>query len=185
MRNLGIGVFLPGIMVSLALLLSACGASLDSGVPTTSSSQTPATVAASPTPTPSASAAACTSPATAATYQLPGATVLAGNLQIKDTTVGTGATAKTGNKITVSYTGSLTDGTVFDSSAKDNNGKPVSFTLAAGKVIAGWVEGIPGMKVGGTRELVIPAALGYSCAAQGAIPANSTLIFTVQLLGVS
>ncbi|MGH7642489.1 MAG: FKBP-type peptidyl-prolyl cis-trans isomerase, partial [Candidatus Dormibacteria bacterium] len=117
-------------------------------------------------------------------YQLAGARQLAGKLQVKDTTIGTGATAKSGDKIKVSYTGTLADGTVFDSSAKDNNGKPVSFTLSAGKVIAGWVEGIPGMKVGGTRELVIPAALGYACTAEGSIPADSTLIFSVQLVGV-
>ncbi|HVB14263.1 MAG TPA: FKBP-type peptidyl-prolyl cis-trans isomerase [Candidatus Dormibacteraeota bacterium] len=114
-----------------------------------------------------------------------GAKVLAGNLQIKDQTVGTGKTAKVGDKINVNYTGTLPDGTVFDSSSKDNSGKPISFTLSDSNVIAGWVEGIAGMKVGGTRELVIPAALGYKCQAQGSIPADSTLIFTVQLVGVS
>ncbi len=184
-----VGVAVLGMAIGLVLLLSACGGSLDSGVAPTSSPQTPATVAVSPSASPSASASAsassCVSPDTEATYQLPGAKVLSGDLQIKDTTLGTGKTAKGGDTVKVTYTGTLPDGTVFDSSSKDNKGKPVSLTLAAGKVIEGWVEGVPGMKVGGTRELVIPAAQGYGCEAEGSIPADSTLIFTIQLLGVS
>jgi FKBP-type peptidyl-prolyl cis-trans isomerase len=183
-RNLGAVLAVPTLMLSVALLLTACGASLDSGVSPTSTPQTPSK--ASPSASASASASACVSPGdTEATYQLTGAQILAGNLQIKDTEVGTGAVAAVGDKIKVTYVGSLTNGKVFDRSTNDNNGKPVSFTLATGKVIAGWVEGIPGIRVGGTRELVIPAALGYGCTAEGSIPANSTLIFTVQLLGVS
>ncbi|MGA7172936.1 MAG: FKBP-type peptidyl-prolyl cis-trans isomerase [Candidatus Dormiibacterota bacterium] len=186
-RNLGTGSLAGlGTALSLALLLSACGASLDSGVTPTSSPQTPALPSASPSASATASASACVSPGdTEATYQLAGAQILAGNLQIKDTTVGTGATAADGDKIKVTYVGSLPDGTVFDRSTNDDGGKPISFTLATGKVIAGWVEGIAGMKVGGTRELVIPAALAYGCTADGKIPADSTLIFTVQLVAVS
>lgn len=164
------------------LLLAGCGASFDSGLSApTPTPSVPALASASP----SASASACTSPAATATYQLPGAKVLSGNLQVKDQVVGSGKEAESGDTVKVTYTGSLSDGTVFDSSAQDNAGKPVSFKLAAGSVIAGWVEGIPGMRVGGTRELVIPAALGYGCESEGSIPADSTLIFTVKLVAVS
>jgi FKBP-type peptidyl-prolyl cis-trans isomerase len=174
---------------SLALLLSACGGSLDSGVSAPSPQPTPSAVAASPSASasasPSASASTCVNPDTTATYQLAGSRVLAGDLQVKDQVIGTGAKAKGGDSIKVDYTGTLPDGTVFDSSSADNDGKPVSLTLAAGKVIEGFVEGINGMRVGGTRELVIPAALGYGCEAVSTIPANSTLIFTVKLVSVS
>ncbi|MGP8250023.1 MAG: FKBP-type peptidyl-prolyl cis-trans isomerase [Candidatus Dormibacteria bacterium] len=173
--------------LSLALLLSACGGSLDSGVSGPSPQPSPSAVAASPSASASASASAstCVNPDTTATYQLAGAHVLAGDLQVKDEVVGTGSEAKGGDTIKVDYTGTLPDGTVFDSSSADNAGKPVSLTLAAGKVIEGFVEGINGMRVGGTTELVIPAALGYGCEAVSTIPANSTLIFTVKLVGVS
>jgi len=98
--------------------------------------------------------------------------------------VGTGKQAKSGDTVKVDYTGSLADGTVFDRSSADNSGKPVSLTLGAGKVIEGFVEGLNDMRVGGTRQLVIPAALGYGCQAVSTIPANSTLIFTVKLVSV-
>jgi FKBP-type peptidyl-prolyl cis-trans isomerase len=104
---------------------------------------------------------------------------------VKDDVVGTGKQAKTGDTVKVDYTGSLPDGTVFDSSSADNDGKAVSLTLEAGKVIEGFVEGLNNMRVGGTRELVIPAALGYGCEAVSSIPANSTLIFKVKLVAVS
>lgn len=180
-----------GLAVCLGVLLSACGGSLDPGPLPTATSQSPVAVSPSsaptttPSTTPTATPSICSSPATSATYQLPGARVLAGNLQVKDETLGTGKTAKVGDKISVNYTGSLTDGTVFDKSTADNGGKPISFTLSSSNVIPGWVEGIAGMRVGGTRELVIPAALGYGCPANHTIPADSTLIFTVQLVGVS
>lgn len=104
-------------------------------------------------------------------------------LEMQDVTVGTGAEAVAGKTVTVNYTGKLTDGTVFDSSL--NPGRtPFSFTLGAGQVIQGWDMGVAGMKVGGTRILVIPASLGYGAQANGPIPANSTLIFEVQLLSV-
>lgn len=106
----------------------------------------------------------------------------ASGLQYEDLQVGTGATAKTGDTVTVNYTGWLTDGTKFDSSI--DRGKTFDFTIGAGNVIVGWDEGVPGMKVGGTRLLVIPPTLGYGSSAQGTIPANSTLIFEVQLVAI-
>lgn len=104
-------------------------------------------------------------------------------LKSTDQVVGTGAEAKEGSKITVKYTGKLTDGTVFDSTDKQG-GTPATFTLAKGSLIDGWVQGIPGMKVGGKRHLVIPAALGYGSQANGSIPANSTLEFDIELVDV-
>jgi FKBP-type peptidyl-prolyl cis-trans isomerase len=110
-------------------------------------------------------------------------TTLPNGLQIHDTQVGTGTEAKEGSTITVKYSGSLDDGTVFDSTDK-HGGDPVTFSLAKGSLIDGWVEGIPGMKVGGKRTLVIPSALGYGSQAQSSIPANSTLHFDIELIDV-
>lgn len=105
-------------------------------------------------------------------------------LQITDETVGTGAIAEAGDTVTVNYVGSLTDGTVFDASA-NHGSSGFTFTLGSGQVIKGWDEGIVGMKVGGKRKLVIPPSLAYGDQAVGsAIPANSTLVFEVELLKV-
>jgi FKBP-type peptidyl-prolyl cis-trans isomerase len=101
---------------------------------------------------------------------------------MEDTKVGTGAEAEVGDTVTVHYTGTLTDGTKFDSSRDRNT--PFTFTLGQGRVIQGWEQGIPGMKVGGMRKLTIPATLGYGTRGQGPIPPNATLIFDVELLKV-
>ncbi len=104
-------------------------------------------------------------------------------LGIKDEVVGTGAEAVAGKSITVNYVGVLTDGTKFDSSI--DRGTPFTFTLGAGQVIEGWDLGVTGMKVGGKRILVIPPNLGYGASSNGPIPANSTLYFEIELLGVN
>ncbi len=104
-------------------------------------------------------------------------------LQYQDTKIGTGTTAASGDSVTVHYVGTLADGTQFDSSRARN--QPFTFTLGTHSVIAGWDEGIVGMKVGGIRKLVIPPSLGYGSQANGAIPANSTLYFEVELLSVT
>ena len=114
----------------------------------------------------------------------------ASGLQYIDTIVGTGAEAAAGAYVQVHYTGWLYDdgaadkkGDKFDSS-KDR-GDPFAFDLGAGSVIKGWDEGVQGMKVGGARTLIIPAALGYGArGAGGVIPPNATLMFEVELLGV-
>jgi FKBP-type peptidyl-prolyl cis-trans isomerase FkpA len=111
----------------------------------------------------------------------------ASNLQYEDTVLGTGATAKKGNHVSVHYTGWLyTDGiqgAKFDSS-KDRN-EPFDFPLGQGHVIGGWDEGVQGMSVGGSRTLIIPPALGYGArGAGGVIPPNATLKFEVTLLAV-
>jgi len=104
-------------------------------------------------------------------------------LQYEDMIVGTGATAKAGQTVTVHYTGWLTDGKKFDSS-KDRR-DPFQFVLDGGMVIRGWDEGVQGMQVGGVRKLTIPANLGYGArGAGGVIPPNATLVFEVELLAV-
>jgi FKBP-type peptidyl-prolyl cis-trans isomerase len=112
-------------------------------------------------------------------------TKTASGLEYWDIKVGTGDTAAKGQQVRVHYTGWLTDGKKFDSSV--DRGQPFVFPLGAGRVIKGWDEGVAGMKVGGKRQLRIPPELGYgaSGAGGGLIPPNATLIFDVELLGVS
>ena len=108
-------------------------------------------------------------------------------LKYTDTKTGDGAAATSGNKVSVHYTGWLYNngakGSKFDSSV--DRGQPFQFTLGAHQVIAGWDEGVAGMKVGGKRTLIIPPELGYGArGAGGVIPPNATLMFDVELLGV-
>lgn len=108
-------------------------------------------------------------------------------LQYEDTVAGSGAEAVAGNFVAVHYTGWLykdgVAGAKFDSS-KDR-GQPFRFPLGGGQVIRGWDEGVAGMKVGGTRRLVIPPELGYGArGAGGVIPPNATLLFEVDLIAV-
>ena len=110
-------------------------------------------------------------------------------LQVTDSVVGTGTTAAAGNTLRVNYTGWLYSatapnfrGTQFDTSAGRS---PFQFRLGTGQVIAGWDQGLVGMKVGGTRTLIIPSSLGYGSAGAGtSIPPNAALVFTVDLLAV-
>ena len=103
-------------------------------------------------------------------------------MKIEKSVSGTGAEAKAGNTVSVHYTGWLTDGTKFDSSVDRN--EPFTFQLGAGSVIPGWDEGVSTMKVGGKRQLVIPAALGYGDSGSGMIPGGATLIFEVELVEI-
>ena len=104
-------------------------------------------------------------------------------LQYADLAPGTGAEAAARTRVSVHYTGELTDGRKFDSSR--DRGEPLDFVLGVGHVIKGWDEGVSGMKVGGRRILVIPPELGYGArGAGGVIPANATLVFDVELMDV-
>lgn len=109
---------------------------------------------------------------------------LEGGLQVQDLKEGAGEEAAAGMAVAVHYTGTLADGTKFDSSL--DRGEPFVFRLGAGQVIQGWDTGVAGMKVGGVRKLVIPPALGYGeRGAGGVIPPNATLTFVVELIQVS
>ncbi len=104
-------------------------------------------------------------------------------VKIEDLKVGDGAEAKTGNTVTVIYTGTLENGTMFDASSL--HGGTFDFPLGAGQVIQGWDQGVAGMKVGGYRRLTIPPELGYGAQGAGStIPPNATLIFDIQLVAV-
>ena len=108
---------------------------------------------------------------------------MSNGLQIEDIKIGEGSEVKKFDIVTVNYTGTLEDGTKFDSSL--NPGRtPFRFTVGAGQVIKGWDEGLMGMKAGGKLKLTIPPELGYGSRDNGPIPANSTLIFDIDLLGI-
>ena len=111
----------------------------------------------------------------------------ASGLQYDDTLVGSGKRAEAGRTVSVHYTGWLyndgVQGAKFDSSRDRND--PFAFSLGAGQVIKGWDEGVAGMKIGGKRTLIIPAALGYGArGAGGVIPPNATLMFDIELLAI-
>ena len=106
-----------------------------------------------------------------------------GELIVEDVIVGDGAEITVGKGALVDYVGTLEDGTMFDTSLPEDGGPgPFSFIFGVGQVIAGWDQGLVGMRVGGRRILTIPASLAYGSQSRPGIPANSTLIFEVVLL---
>lgn len=110
-------------------------------------------------------------------------TTTASGLKYEDIKIGTGESPKRGQRVTVHYTGTLKDGTKFDSS-RDRN-QPFTFIIGVGQVIKGWDEGVATMKVGGQRKLMIPPTLGYGASGAGnVIPPNADLNFDVELLGI-
>jgi peptidylprolyl isomerase len=168
--------------------LAGCGSSKAPGIqPAPSAGATQAAI--TPTTTTATTPTATTPKPPSPLSKKPVVTVPKGpaptKLVIKDLIVGTGPTAKVGQTVTVNYVGLLyKNGKEFDSSW--SRGQPTSFPLTNGGLIAGWVKGIPGMKVGGRRELIIPPNLAYGKKGSGStIPPNSTLVFVVDLLSVS
>ncbi len=159
---------------AVLFLVSACAVTAYYIV-TSRSSDTPA----------SQTAAACdiTTPVDAATEPTPEVykpTEPVASLQTTDLTPGTGTTVKTGDCLVMKYYGTLAnDGAVFDQNFSDP--KALQFNLGENQVIPGWDQGLVGMKVGGTRRLVIPSSLGYGPTGQGKIPANADLVFVVKL----
>lgn len=193
----------PYLILVLGLsVLAGCqsGKPADSSSPPGQPPAPPATATASAQPTtgapqqPSGSSSAAvklashsTTTKAIAAARKPTMIKLADGLQYEDTVLGTGAVAKTGDTVSVNYTGSLTDGTVFDSNVDPKFGhvQPFQFSVGGGMVIKGWDEGVAGMKVGGTRKLIIPANLAYGATPPtGAIPPNATLDFTVTLTSI-
>lgn len=106
-------------------------------------------------------------------------TKTATGLYTRDLVVGDGAVVVAGNEVDVYYDGRLANGSRFDATAPGN---PFTFLVGRGRVIAGWDEGVAGMRVGGKRQLVIPPALGYGATGIGPIPPNAVLVFTVEVL---
>ncbi len=172
--------------------LAACGSSKAPGVQPAPSNGATAAASTSPTPTTSTSTSATSTAATPTSGPLskkPTVTVLSGppptTLVVKDLIKGTGATATAGKQVTVNYVGVLyKGGKEFDSSWKRNQTFP--FTLGQGGVIPGWDKGLVGMKVGGRRELIIPADLAYGkSGSPPTIPPNAALVFVVDLVAVA
>jgi FKBP-type peptidyl-prolyl cis-trans isomerase len=106
-----------------------------------------------------------------------------GELKIETTQEGDGREAESGDEVSVHYTGTLKDGTEFDSSYK--RGEPYTFVLGIGQVIQGWDQGIVGMKVGEKRRLEIPSSLGYGAEGSGSIPGGAGLIFETELVAIN
>jgi peptidylprolyl isomerase len=178
--------------LAAAALIAGCGSSGSSSTITVGNENKAdeslaKSSAAATVPTPTATTAAKT-PASGPLSKEPGVTIPAGAapsaLVTKDIIKGAGPEAKAGQPVTVNYVGALFHGgKVFDASWKRN--EPFTFTLGQGAVIKGWDQGVAGMKVGGRRELVIPAALAYGPKGAGtSIPPNAPLVFVVDLLGV-
>ena len=172
-------VFEVALLASLALpaALVACGAP--------QSPPPPAPGAGAPAASSPTAAVGVTTSASVATASPPSAdagAAAADTLVVVDEVVGQGPAAKSGDAVSVDYTGTLTDGTVFDSSKKHG---AFDFQLGEGRVIKGWDQGVAGMKVGGTRKLTVPPSLAYGGRSVGPIPPNSTLVFEVELLAIT
>jgi peptidylprolyl isomerase len=184
---------LTAVLGTAAALLAGCGSSTStaSGVqPAPSAGPTATTVAAAPTTSSTTTAASTTTgPLPAALNTKPTVTVPSGpapkKLIVKDLIKGTGAAAKPGSMVTVQYVGVLyKNGKQFDASWNDGSGKPTSLALA--QTIQGWQQGIPGMRIGGRRELIVPATLGYGATGSPPkIPPNSALVFVIDLHAIS
>ncbi len=187
----------PALAVTaLALLaLSGCTPKEDSASSTPPPDPAASAPASSPALAPDAQGPPAAAPQAAinpsavpTTTKIDGKTVtlktLPSGVKYYDMKVGTGANPKIGQTVSVQYTGTLLDGTKFDSSY-DHGGQPIDFPIGVGRVIKGWDEGVPSMKVGGKRRLVIPSDLAYGASPPTpTIPPNATLVFDIELVAV-
>ncbi len=185
---------MAGAALLAAIAIAGCGSSGGSSTITVGNENSAdnalikSTETTSKTSTSSASTAAAKTPTSGPLSKEPKVTPPSGaapaKLETKELIAGTGAEAKSGDKVTVNYVGVLyKTGKEFNASWETK--EPFSFTLGKGEVIPGWDQGIPGMKVGGRRELIIPASLAYGTkGSPPKIPGNEALVFVVDLLGV-
>lgn len=167
---------LPRLALSAVLALTGCAAA-------TAPAGKPAATPPPPASGPAGTTAPAGSPALAEPVApaAPAMVTLPSGLQYQDLRVGDGNIAETGLTVLVHYNGWLTNGRKFDSSV--DRGQPYQFKLGAGRVIRGWDEGIPGMRIGGRRKLIVPASLGFGAQGSGStIPPNATLVFEIDLL---
>ena len=163
------------IFVVATVLLAACGAKPDTGGTADSTTAAPATAPVAPVAGTDVIPTTTFAPKLA--VDITTLTKLASGVYYKDLVVGAGTELVVGKAASVNYVGTLPNGTQFDAGQ-------YTFTPGAHRVIPGWEEGVPGMKVGGKRLLVIPPDLGYGATGQGSIPPNAVLVFTVELLSV-
>jgi len=193
-HHLGRRAALPSLAaLATAALLAGCGSGGSGTIKVGNENKADEALAKAPatssTPTPKPPATTATTPTSGPLSKEPSATPPSGApptaVVVKDLIKGTGPEAKLGKSITVNYVGALFHGgKVFDASWK--RGQPATFPLEQGKLIAGWTQAIPGMKVGGRRELVIPAALAYGAkGSPPSIPPNAPLVFVIDLLGTA
>ena len=166
------------IFTTLPLMLAACGAKPDARGAADAAAAPPPAAAATPSATVDVIPTTKFAPALgvdAATM-----TKTATGLYYKDLVIGNGAEAKVGTTASLNYVGTLPDGTQFDAS----NGRPYTFRIGDKRVIQGWDDGVPGMKVGGKRLLVVPSEQGYGANGNGPIPPNAVLVFSLELVTV-
>ena len=169
-KNLAL-LILAGALAPVAF--AACGGDGDDDTADTPTSASSPTTGGSPSPA---------ATATEGPTSLQNPTTTPSGLQYEDIVVGTGASPQNAGRVTVHYTGKFLDGKKFDSSV--DRGQPFTFVIGVGQVIKGWDEGVATMKVGGKRNLIIPAALAYGARGQGPIPPNTDLYFEVELISV-
>jgi len=183
---------LPVIMLAGALLVQTAGCSSNgtdqSATPTAAPTQAAPADATTTIGPPAAAQLAVDNTKVPTTTVIDGKTVklksLPQGLEYYDIKIGTGASPKIGQTVSVQYTGTLLDGTKFDSSY-DHGGTPIDFPIGVGQVIKGWDEGVPPMKIGGKRRLVIPAALAYGDnPPTPTIPPGATLVFDIELVAI-
>jgi FKBP-type peptidyl-prolyl cis-trans isomerase len=157
-------------ILAVAVLALAAGCKkADEGTPHVPPPRDPNAVAAAP-------AAAAAGPDTTTMTRLPS------GIFYKDLTTGTGPSARAGQRVGVHYVGTLTNGTQFDANRPGQ--PPMEFVLAAGQMIAGFDQGVTGMKVGGKRLVYVPPALGYGAAGNGPVPPNAVMLFTIDLVTI-